>query len=253
MFRPRVIPCLLLKEKGLVKTIKFKDPTYVGDPINAIKIFNEKYVDELIFLDISATVRGCPPQIDIIEKITKECFMPVCYGGGIKDIETIKKILHIGIEKVSISSHAVSNPDFISSVSCEFGSQSIVVTIDVKKSRLNKYEIVTHNATRCTGLDPVRFAMEMEEKGAGELLINSVDRDGLMNGYDIDLITKITDKVSIPVIACGGAGKLEDMREVITRARASSAAAGSLFVFYGKLRAVLINYPEQKELEALFN
>jgi len=253
MFRPRIIPCLLLKEKGLVKTVKFRIPTYVGDPINAIKIFNEKYVDELIFLDIEATVKGYTPQFEIIEKIAKECFMPVCYGGGIKNIETIKKILNIGIEKVSISSQAVSDPDFVKAASLEFGSQSIVVTIDVKKSYLNKYEIVTHNATRYTGLDPVKFASQMEEKGAGELLINSVDRDGMMGGYDIDLISKITNKVNIPVIASSGAGKLDDMRDVILKAKASSAAAGSLFVFYGKLRAVLINYPEQKELEALFN
>ena len=253
MFRPRVIPCLLLKEKGLVKTIKFKDSTYVGDPINAIKIFNEKHVDELIFLDIGATVKEYHPQFDIIENIAKECFMPVCYGGGIKDMATIRKILNIGIEKVSISAQAVSDPDFIKVASHEFGSQSIVVAIDVRRGFLNKYEIVTHNAIRHTGLDPVKFASQMEENGAGELLINSIDRDGMMNGYDIDLITRITDKVNIPVIACGGAGKLNDMRDVILKAKASSAAAGSLFVFYGKLRAVLVNYPEQKELESLFN
>lgn len=252
MFRPRVIPCLLLKEKGLVKTVQFKNPTYVGDYLNAIRIFNEKYVDELIFLDILATVEKYPPQVDIIEKMATECFMPVCYGGGIRSLEMIKKILRIGIEKVSISSYAIENPNFIRKASREFGSQSIVVCIDVKKNLDNKYEVVTHNGKKNTGLDPLSFAVKMKEMGVGELLINSVDRDGMMSGYDIELIQKIAEEVDIPVIACGGAGSLDNIRDVIIKGKASAAAVGSFFVFYGKLRAVLIHYPEQKELNLIF-
>lgn len=253
MFRPRVIPCLLFKNKGLVKTAQFKNPIYVGDYLNAIKIFNEKGVDELIFLDIAATLEQYPPQFDIVEKIASECFMPVCYGGGIRSTEVIRKLFGIGIEKVSIGSYAVENPDFIKEVSSEFGTQSIVVCIDVKKSPVNRYEVVTHNSQKKTGIDPLEFAVKMEKTGAGELLINSVDRDGMMNGYDIRLISKITERVNIPVIACGGAGNLEDVRDVIREGHAASAAAGSLFVFYGRLRGVLINYPDENELKSLFN
>jgi len=253
MFRPRVIPCLLLKNKGLVKTEKFKNPVYVGDPINAIKIFNEKYVDELIFLDISSTTQRHPVQFDIIENIASECFMPVCYGGGIRSLEVVRRILRIGIEKISLSSYAVENPNFIKEVSGEFGSQSIVVCIDVKRDSLGRYEVVTHNARIKTGIDPLKFAIQMEESGAGELVINSVDRDGTMLGYDIELVKKITKDVTIPVIACGGAGKLEDLKSVVVEGGASSAAAGSLFVFHGKYRAVLINYPEEQEISTVFS
>ena len=253
MFRSRVIPCLLLKNNGLVKTIKFKAPTYVGDPINAIKIFNEKEVDELILLDISAAVEHTSPQFDVIEKIATECFMPVCYGGGIRDINTIKNIMSIGIEKVSISSYAVENPNFIKEAADKFGSQSIVVCIDVKKNLWGGYEVIIHNGTKITGIDPLNHAVKLEKMGAGELLINSVDRDGTMLGYDVELIKSIARNVGIPVIACGGAGKLSDIRDVIKTGGASSAAVGSLFVFHGKHRAVLISYPEPKDLEALLN
>lgn len=246
------MPCLLLKDEVLVKTMNFKNPTYIGDPINAVKIFNEKGVDELIFLDITATVQNRLPRFDIVEKIASECFMPVCYGGGIRSTEVIRKLFGIGIEKVSIGSYAIENPYFIKEASGEFGSQSIVVCIDTKRNSHGQHEVVAHNAKRSTGMDPLAFVINMEEMGAGELLINSVDRDGMMNGYDIDLISKITEKVNIPVIACGGAGNLDDIRDIILKGRASSAAAGSLFVFYGNLRAVLINYPEQKELERVF-
>jgi cyclase len=252
MFRPRLIPCLLLKDAGLVKTVNFKNPTYIGDPINTVHIFNEKGVDELIFLDIAATVQKRLPRFDIIEKIATECFMPICCGGGIRSIQTVRKMLRIGIEKVSISGYAVENPDFIKEVSREFGSQSTVVCIDVRKNRMNRYEVVIHNGRKRTGIDPLEFAINMEKMGAGELLINSVDRDGMMDGYDVGLIHAVTQRVNIPVIACGGAGKLDHIRDIILKGGASSAAAGSLFVFCGKLRAVLINYPEQKELETFF-
>jgi cyclase len=252
MFRPRIIPCLLLKNRGLVKTIKFNDPTYVGDPINTIKIFNEKEVDELIFLDISATVENALPQLDIVEEIASECFMPVCYGGGIRSIEAIREIFNIGIEKVAISSFAVENPLFIKEASEKFGNQSIVVCLDVRKNLFGKYEIVTHNAKKKTGIDPVSFAVKTEEMGAGELLVNSVDRDGTMSGFDIDLISKIAKSVNIPVIACGGAGKLSDIGDVVKSGGASSTAVGSMFVFQGKHRAVLISYPDSKTLESIF-
>jgi len=247
MFRPRIIPCLLLHNKGLVKTIKFKDPKYVGDPVNAIKIFNEKEVDELVFLDISATVGNKLPQLEIIKMIASECFMPVCYGGGIRSIEAIREIFNIGIEKVSINSFAVENPLFIKEASEKFGNQSIVVCLDVKKNLFGKYEVVIYNAKNKTGLDPIVHAVNMEKMGAGELLINSVDRDGTMTGYDIELVKNITKTVGIPVVACGGAGKLSDIRDVFRDGGASSAAAGSMFVFQGKHRAVLIQYPQSKD------
>lgn len=251
MLMPRIIPCLLLKNKGLVKTIKFKDPKYVGDPINAIRIFNEKEVDELIFLDIEASAKNNSPPFAMIGEIASECFMPVCYGGGIKKIEDIKKILNLGIEKVSISSYAVENPYFVKEASDIFGSQSIVVCIDVKKNIFGKYEVVTYNGKEKTGLEPLSHGLKMVEMGAGELLINSVDRDGTMAGYDLQLIKTIAENVNVPVIACGGAGNLNDIGDVIKKAHVSSGAAGSLFVFYGKHRAVLINFPTQEEINGV--
>ncbi len=252
MLRPRVIPCLILKNGGLVKTVKFKDPVYVGDPINAIKVFNEKEADELIFIDIAATIAGRKPPFDMIEKIASECFMPVCYGGGIRTIEDIKAIFSLGIEKIAVSAYAVENPLFIKEAADAFGSQSIVVCIDVKKNLLKGYEVVTHNGKRKTGIAALEHAVKMEKMGAGELLINSVDMDGTMSGYDIELVRMITGNVGIPVIACGGAGNINDISKVINEAGASSAAAGSMFVFYGRHRAVLISYPEPSELEGIF-
>ncbi len=252
MMRPRLIPCLLLSGGGLVKTVRFRNPRYVGDPINAVKIFNEKEVDELIFLDIEATVQRRPPPFEIIAQIASECFMPVCFGGGIKSVDEIRQVLSLGIEKVCISSQAVRNPDFINQAARIFGSQSIIVCIDVRKKLFGGYEVVINNGKEPVGTDPVTFAQLMQEKGAGELVINSVDRDGTLSGYDYVLINSVTDKVSIPVVACGGAGRLADMHKVIRQSRAHAAAAGSFFVFHGKHRAVLINYPQQRELEEFF-
>lgn len=251
MLRPRVIPCLLLKNNGLVKTVKFKDPTYVGDPINAIRIFNEKSVDELLFIDIAATAEGQGPSLEMIGKIASECFMPVCYGGGVRTVSQIRDILSIGIEKVSVSSCAVEQPDVVREAAGLFGSQSIVVCIDVRKTLLGKYEVVTHNAKKKTGLDPVAHAKAMEQMGAGEILVNAVDRDGTMEGYDLSLVRKIADAVHVPVIACGGAGRLQDLADAVSGAHASAVAAGSMFVFYGKHRAVLINYPEERAIDGL--
>ncbi len=249
MLLPRVTPCLLFKNGGLIKTVKFKNPVYVGDPINAVKVFNEKEVDELIFIDIAATQEGRSPPFELIEKIASECFMPVCYGGGIRSIIDIKRIFALGVEKVSIGSYAVENPPFIKEAVEVFGSQSIVVCIDVKKNFLGRYEVMTRSATKNSRIDPVTHAKNMEALGAGELLINSIDRDGTMLGYDIALVKMITKNVGIPVVACGGAGGLSDISKVIHEGGASSAAAGSLFVFYGRHRAVLINYPNAEELE----
>jgi len=252
MLIPRIIPCLLLKGSGLVKTIKFRDEKYVGDPINAIKIFNEKGADELIFLDICAGIENRKPDFDIIAKVAAECFMPVCYGGGIKEVDDARKIFNSGIEKISLGSSAIEYPEFTKELVRIFGSQSIVACLDVKKDLLGNYEVVIRRAKKKTGLGPLTAAKRMEELGVGELLINSVDRDGTMSGYDISLMQKITRKISIPVIACGGAGSLQHIAEVINQAGASSGAAGSLFVFHGKRRGVLINYPAREQIDSLF-
>lgn len=248
MLKTRVIPCLLLKGLGLVKTIKFKDPKYVGDPINAVKIFNDKEVDELIFLDISATVEKKRPAIELITRIAGECFMPLAYGGGIGTIQDIQDILSLGAEKVSINTVAVETPELIRAAADLFGSQSIVVSIDVRKKLFGGYEVCIRGGKKATGLDPVAHAVRMEELGAGEILINSIDRDGTMQGYDTDLIKKVAGAVSIPVIACGGAGRVEDLGAAV-KAGASAVSAGSMFVFRGRLRAVLINYPSIRELK----
>lgn len=253
MIRPRIIPLLLLKGKGLVKTVKFRDPTYVGDPINAVRIFNQKKADELIFLDIVATKEKRSPSLELITKVADECFMPFSIGGGITKIEQIKKLLSIGAEKVSINTAAVENPSFIKDASTIFGSQSIVVSMDVKKNEKGAYELYIEGGRKKTNIDPFEFALEMQKRGAGELLINSIDRDGTMEGYDLPLVKKISDSLDIPVIAAGGAGNIKDMLDVITLSDASAAAAGSIFVFHGRRRAVLIDYPSSEDIENVLN
>ncbi|GHA57641.1 AglZ/HisF2 family acetamidino modification protein [Pontibacter akesuensis] len=247
MLRKRIIPCLLLKEEGLVKTVKFKQEKYIGDPINALKIFNEKEVDELVFLDISATERKEEPHYDLLSEIASECFMPLAYGGGIHKIEQISKILSLGFEKVVINTAAVDNPDLIKEAAQVFGSSTIVVSIDVKKNLFGKYQVYTKRGTYNTKLDPVKHAANVENLGAGEVMLNSIDRDGTMSGYDIALIAKVSNHVSIPIIASGGAGNLQHFYEALTLGKASAAAAGSFFVFHGKNRAVLINYPSEAD------
>lgn len=253
MLRTRVIPCLLLKNKGLVKTAKFRQPKYVGDPINAIKIFNEKEVDELIFLDTTATIENRRPPIKLISQIATECFMPFCYGGGIRSVEDIAELFTLGVEKVAINSQAVENPALIKQAAELFGSQSIVVSIDVKKNWFGKYRVWTHGGSKASKLDPVDFAVQMQDMGAGELFLNSIDRDGTMAGYDIDLIKQVSEAVRIPVIACGGAGSLDDFADAIKKGGASAVSAGSMFVFQGSNRAVLITYPSIKDLERKLN
>jgi cyclase len=248
MIRPRVIPALLLKGQGLVKTVKFKDPKYLGDPINIVKIFNDKEVDELIFLDITATNEKRRPPFEMLGKITSECFMPLGYGGGIRELDDVKTLLSLGIEKVILNTVAVENPAFVTEVADYAGSQAVVVSMDVKKGFLGKYEVVTHSGKTGAGLDPVRHALEMEKRGAGELFVNSIDRDGTMQGYDLDLVRRVADAVNIPMVACGGAGNIQHLAEAIQQGGASAAAAGSMFVFQGPLRGVLISYPSQEEL-----
>jgi cyclase len=245
----RVIPVLLVKDGKLVKTVRFKDPTYVGDPINALRIFNEKEVDELIFTDISATVERKPPPFDLIGKIASECFMPLAYCGGVRTIQDIRTILNLGVEKVGLNTLAVENSQFVKEASDLFGSQSIVVSIDVKKNKFGKYQVATHGGRKTHGIDPVSHAVLCARMGAGEILLNSIDLDGTMKGYDLDLLQQVTREMKVPVIACGGAGGLDDFVQAVQVGCASAVAAGSMFVFYGKHRAVLINYPSQRELE----
>lgn len=249
----RVIPALLLKNEGLVKTIKFKDPTYVGDPINAVKIFNDKEVDELLFIDIQATKEEKRPNFELVSRISREAFMPFGYGGGVRNLEDMSRLFRLGVEKVSVNSYAIENPDFIAEAANSFGSQSVVASIDVKKDASGKYWVFDHRTYSTTKLDPVEFAVLMERKGAGEILLNSVDRDGTFDGYDIDIIKKIAQSVRIPVIALGGAGKLEDFREAVKTGGASAVAAGSFFVFHGRHRAVLITYPDKDELKKVLS
>jgi cyclase len=249
MRRTRVIPALLLKEKSLVKTTRFKDPVYVGDPINTVRIFNDKEVDELVILDITATSKGCGPDMEFLRELTSECFMPLCYGGGIRNREHIEKVLKVGIEKVAINTMALDQPKFIKEAAESFGSQSIVVAMDVIGSRPGGYRVArTAGEVQATTISPLEHAIEMEKMGAGEILLNSVSKDGTGEGYDLPLIESVAGKVSIPVIACGGAGRLEDFGEAI-QAGASAVAAGRMFVFHGKHRAVLISYTHTKTVE----
>lgn len=253
MIIPRIIPVLLLQKKGLVKTLRFKHPVYIGDPLNAVHIFNEKEVDELIFLDIDASSESRNPDISFIKEIASECFMPFTYGGGIKTIEQVRDILKAGAEKVSINSEAVENPDFITNLANIFGSQSIVVSIDFKKSGFGKdYFVYKNNGKIKTKYKAVDFAGIMENAGAGELLLTSVDSDGTMKGYDLQILEDICTSVRIPSIICGGAGSLDDLKTAYDRLKYSGAAAGSLFVFYHNRNSVLINYPTRMQIKQLF-
>jgi len=260
MFQPRIIPCLLMKDNGLVKTVQFDNPRYIGDPINAVRIFNEKEADELLFLDITLSkptglfTRKKPAEIqyDLLKKISRECFMPFSYGGGIRTIEQIERLLSIGIEKVAINTGALEDPDLIAHASRQFGSQSIIAAIDVKMGRSGTYEVFTHGGTRPLKTDLMTYIHHLEGAGAGEILITSMDRDGMMQGYDIPLVRMVSDAVRIPVIACGGAGSVADIAEAYYTGHASALAAGSFFVYHGRKRAVLISYPLMSEIEKLF-
>ena len=252
MLRPRIIPCLLVKDKGLVKTINFKNPTYVGDPINAVRIFNEKEVDELIVLDIDATLEKREPDYRMIEHLAQECRMPLCYGGCVKTSAQVQRIVDLGVEKVALSSAALENPEVVAEAAECVGNQSIIVVLDIKKSLFGeKYEVMTHNGHKKTGKRPVDLARHMEELGAGEIVLNSIDNDGRMMGYDLVLVEKIRVSIGVPLTVLGGAGSLDDMGRLINKCGSIGAAAGSLFVFKGVYRAVLINYPTQAEKDTL--
>lgn len=251
MWLPRIIPCLLLDGNGLVKTRRFKESTYVGDPINAIKIFNDKCVDELIFLDISASKARREPDYRLIEKLATECFMPVCYGGGITTAEQARRIVGLGIEKISINASSVRCAHLITEIAAELGSSSVVAGVDVRKTWLGRSKVFDHTKRRTLNIDPLAQVTKLVMAGAGEILLNNVDTDGMQAGYDIDLIRSISSNVNVPIIACGGAGSLTDMKNVIEAGGASAAAAGSLFVFKGPHRAVLISYPSQEQISKL--
>lgn len=242
----RVIPILLLKNGGLVKTIKFKNPNYIGDPINAVRIFNEKEVDEIVILDIDASKQGRQPDFDKIWEIATEAFMPFAYGGGITTVEQAKKIIYSGAEKIVINTSALKDINLISHLAKELGNQSVVVSVDVKKNLFGKYKIYSHAQDKTLNLDLINYLKQVEEAGAGEIMICSVDRDGTFAGYDLNLIKLVSSQVSIPVIACGGAGKIEDFALAVQHG-ASAVAAGSMFVYVGKTRGILINYPDNEQ------
>jgi imidazole glycerol-phosphate synthase subunit HisF len=251
MLRARVIPCLLMLRGGLVKTLRFKDPKYVGDPINAVHIFNDKEVDELAFLDIGATAANAEPDFHLLADIASQAFMPFSYGGGIKNIEQVKRLYALGVEKVILNTVTATNPRLVEEAASLAGSSSVVVSIDVRKSWLGKYSVFVKNGAEDIKRDPVSHAQAMERAGAGEILLNSIDRDGTMAGYDLELIRDVSNAVTIPVVAAGGAGQLTHFREAVDRG-AAGVAAGSMFVFHGKHRAVLITYPTYQQLEKLF-
>ena len=244
---------MLVHNKGLIKTVKFKDPKYVGDPINAVKIFNEKEVDELIVLDIDATVENREPDYKMIENLANECRMPLCYGGGIKTASQAQRILSLGVEKVAMSSAVFNNPGLVKEISTEVGSQSIVIIFDVKKKLFGGYDMYTHNAKNKIKQDLLAIVERVQDLGAGEIVINSIDNDGLMKGYDIDLIEKIKSRLDIPITVLGGAGELKDISQVIDKFGIIGCAAGSLFVFKGKYKAVLINYPNKEIKDKIIN
>jgi cyclase len=242
MLRPRIIPCLLVRNRGLVKTVRFREGKYVGDPINAVRIFNEKEADELMVLDIDATAKGNKPDMKMIQSWATECRMPLCYGGGVKTVDEAKTIIGLGVEKVALSAAVVENPALVAAIAEEVGNQSVVVVLDVKNTG-GKYEIWTHNATRNTGQCPIEFSRQLQTLGVGEIVLNSIDHDGEMKGYDSEIVVRVREAVTVPMSVLGGAGSLKDISSLIQRFGIIGAAAGSLFVFKGIYRAVLINYP----------
>lgn len=252
MLHPRIIPCLLVRNGALVKTVQFENAKYVGDPLNAVRILNEKQVDELLVVDIDATVQNREPDYSLISNLAAECRMPLCYGGGVKTSRQVERIIGLGVEKVALSSAAVTTSDVISDAAVRVGSQSVVVVLDARKTEAqSRYEVFTHNATRSTGLEPAAFARQAADLGAGEIVVNSIDRDGGMQGYDLELAGQIREVTTLPLTVLGGAGSLADIAALIRRFGIIGAAAGSLFVFKGRFRAVLINYPRRADKDAL--
>ncbi len=251
MLRTRVIPALLLRNESLVKTVGFGNFTYVGDPANTVRIFNELEVDELLFLDITASLENRSPNLKVLSDIANECFMPLGYGGGIKSLDQAKAIFDIGFEKVVINTHAAEKPALISEIAAHFGSQAVVASIDVKRGLFGDQTVRTLGGKRNTRFDPVEWAIEVEKLGAGEILLTSIDREGTWDGFDLDLVKRVTDAVSIPVIAHGGAGAVEHIGQVVKQANASAVALGSMVVFQKKGMGVLVNFPERKLLASI--
>ncbi|WP_439145969.1 AglZ/HisF2 family acetamidino modification protein [Vibrio sp.] len=252
MLSSRIIPVLLVRDKGLVKTTKFSDDKYVGDPINAVRIFNEKEADELVVFDIDATSKGHEPDYKMIENLASECRMPLCYGGGVNTLKQALKILSLGVEKVALSSAILKNPKIVADIAAQVGSQSVVAVLDIKKSFFGSYKVFTHNGTKKTSVDLVPFIKQLQVLGVGEIILNNIDLDGTMKGYDIELVENLKGQMSVPLTVCGGAGSHRDLSTLIKSSSPIGLAAGSLFVFKGKYRAVLINYPTQQEKESIF-
>lgn len=248
MRRIRVIPVLLIHNGGLVKSVRFKQYTYVGDPINAVKIFNEKEVDEIIILDIDATKNQKAPDFDKIKEIASEAFIPLAYGGGIKTIDEIRQLFYLGVEKIILNNQAYRRPSLITEAASIVGSQSVVASVDIKKNWTGRYKVFVNSGTQSTGMDPIEYIKTLVDAGAGEIFINNIDRDGTFSGYDIGVISNICKSVEVPVIVCGGASGMDDFNAAV-QAGASAVAAGSLFVFQRPHRAVLISYPTARELE----
>lgn len=251
MLRPRIIPCLLVRKKGLVKTVGFKDGKYVGDPINAVRIFNEKEADELMIVDIDATANSQEPDLGMIKKWAAECRMPLCYGGGVHSVSQAKAIIGLGVEKVAISSTAIARPQLIAEIAREVGNQSVIVVLDVRRHKSGAYEVFTHNGTRGTKREPGELLQEFQNLGAGEIVVNCIDRDGMMQGYDLDLARHVRRTARVPITFLGGAGSLDDMRKLFSEFGVMGAAAGSIFVFKGSYKAVLINYPTPEAKDQL--
>jgi len=248
MLKTRIIPCLLLKDWGIEKSIRFRDPVYVGSPINAARVFNGRNVDELILLDIIATEEGRGPRTEIVAQIAEETAMPITVGGGIRDIETVRALMEAGADRVVINTGAHEIPGLVGEASDRFGRQCVVVSIDVKQHDGGDYEVFSHGAARATGHDPLAWALEVERRGAGEILLTSIDRDGTMQGYDLPLIRRVADELKIPLVACGGAGSVSDLAAAVREGHASAVCAGAFFLFYGRRRTVLITYPTDEEL-----
>lgn len=252
MLRPRIIPCLLIQDNGLVKTKKFADPKYVGDPLNAVKIYNELEVDELLILDIDASIKKTKPNYKLISKLAEECRMPLCYGGGVKSIDEFEKLVSLGVEKIAISSAALTDPQLIYEAAKKVGSQSVVVVIDIKYNGfLKKPKITIMRGSEILNIDLFKFIKQVEDLGAGEIVINCIDRDGTKLGYDVDLITKIRSYSKVILTLLGGAGSYEDIRNLVSKVKAVGCAAGSLFVFKGKYDAVLISYLDKEDKDEL--
>ncbi len=253
MLQTRVIPCLLLRGESLVKTVKFGKYGYIGDPLNTCRIFNELEVDELTFLDITASREKRGPNLKILQEISNECFMPLSYGGGIRSVKTVEKVLSIGFEKIVLNTCPFENPNIITEMAKAFGSQSVIIAIDVRKSFWGKYEVFSLSGSVNQKTSPVEWAKQVEERGAGEILLTSIDREGTWKGYDVDLTKQVAEAVSIPVIAHGGAGTVEHIGEVVKKGHASAVALGSMVVYQRKDLGVLVNFPDNKELERVLS